>query len=337
MIARRFRRLAVPLVLAAVAFGLSGCEGTLTDAATVTFRDGSGSHTVHITRADFDDELHELLSNKTLVQGLKANGFPKIGDAASTDPAFSTLWLTLLVQQTAVDAEAKSDHVTVTPEDVTNSKGRQDSKFSAASFALFSKAFAAKLIDRDARLSAVLRYYEACPSGRFVSHILLKTQAQATAALQAIQSGQSFATVAKQRSTDTGSAPQGGDLGCLTPKEFVSEFQSAADAAPLGVVTEPVKTEFGYHLIIVRRWDPVADKSYAQTLSQAAGAVLTSRLKDLHVWIDPRYGTWGKQTTANGTEFAVLPPKVPALRTCRENAAECNPPTTTTTTIPAGG
>lgn len=338
MIARRYRRVAVGVLVGAIGLGLTGCSNTVSDAATVTYRDGSGSHTIHITRRDYQDELHQLLSNVKFVQLLKANGFPTIGGTTSTDASFSTLWLTLLIEQAAIDAEVRSDHLTVTPDDVANSKTRQGNRFSTAAFAAFSQSFAAKLVDRDARLYAVIRYYETCPSGRFVSHILLKTKVQADVALRIIQSGQSFASVAKQQSTDTGSAKQGGGLGCVTPKEFVAAFQSAAETAPFDVVTGPVKTQFGYHLILVRRWDPVGDKSYAQALSGAGGVALTARLGDLHVWVDPRYGTWGKQTTANGTQFTVIAPPVPALRTCREKTAACAPATTTTTTtVPAGG
>ena len=51
MIFRPSRRLAAVVVVAAVAAGVSGCgSSTLSDAATVTFRDASGDHTVHITR-----------------------------------------------------------------------------------------------------------------------------------------------------------------------------------------------------------------------------------------------------------------------------------------------
>ena len=138
-------------------------------------------------------------------------------------------------------------------------------------FAAFPKSFADKLIARGAQQAARRpATTRRVPSGSFVSHILLKTQAEADAALRSIQAGQKFADVAKLRSTDTGSAPQGGGLGCLTPNEFVAEFQNAAAAAPLGVVTGPVKSQFGYHLILVRKWDPVADESYVQALAQAA-------------------------------------------------------------------
>jgi len=335
------RRCAPLLVGAvAVALGLTGCSNTTTDAATASYKDASGNHTVHISRSDLEGELHDLLANKKFAQLLKSQGgFPNVSGTDTTDTGVSSIWLTTLIDQVAVDAETQSAHVTVSAADTASGRTAQESTFTAPVFAAFPKSFADKLIARGAQQAALTRYYETCPSGKFVSHILVKTQAEADAARKLIQAGQKFADVAKLRSTDTGSAPQGGALGCLTPNEFVAEFQDAATAAPLDVVTGPVKSQFGYHLILVRKWDPVADTSYAQALAQAAGAVISARVQHLDVRISPRFGTWGKRTDQNGNVvYGVSPPKAPAVRTCREKSAACAPATTTTTTtVPAGG
>ena len=340
MIARRFRFFAVPLVVGVIGLGLSGCSSRLSDAATVTFHDSRGDHTVHIGRSELGQELHDLVANTKFVKALKTSGiFPNVTGVDTTDPQLSTRWLTTLISQTAVDAEFQSARLEVTPTDTASATTDEANTFSQPILDSFSKPFVAKLVARRARLFALYRYYQTCPSGRFVSHILVKTKAQADAALARIRSGQKFAAIASTQSTDT-SGKQGGALGCLAAGEFVPEFQNAADAAPLGVVTGPVKTQFGYHLILVRRWDAVGDKQYAQALTQAAGAALTVRLKDLHVWVNPKYGTWGQSTGASGsTSFTVLPPTVPNPRICREKTAACTPTstTTTTTTVPAGG
>ena len=89
MIARRFRLLAVPVIMASI--GLGGCSSRLSDAATVTFHDGTGDHTVHITRSVLDDELHDLLANARFVQALRSsNLFPNVGGDASTDQELSS-------------------------------------------------------------------------------------------------------------------------------------------------------------------------------------------------------------------------------------------------------
>jgi hypothetical protein len=338
MIARRFRRFAVPLVVGVAGLGLTGCSNRSTDAATVTYHDSRGDHTAHISESEFTRELDSLLSNVQFSKLLSASGsYPEANGTTSTDPGVSTFWLTQLIQQTAIDAEAEADHVTVTAQDRADARTQEGKVFSSdAVFSAFSKSFGDKVVEREAQIPAIIRYYETCPSGRFVSHILVKTQAEANAALASINSGQStFAAVAKAKSIDTTSGKAGGVLGCVTPAEFVAPFQTAAETAPLDVVTAPVKTQFGYHLILVRTWDPVADKTYAQALVQAGDAAITVRINNLKVWVNPRYGTWAKQTNSQGTsQLAVVPPAVPNLRVCRE-AKGCTVTTTTPTTVPA--
>jgi hypothetical protein len=333
------RRLAALLAVGVLGAGLSGCANRTSDAATVSYHDSSGDHTVHVTRADLDDELHALLSNDLFTKQLPRGVFPNVGGKITTDTQLSSRWLTTLIRQTVVDAEMANDRVTVTPTDTSQATQDEQATFSAPVLAAFDKAFTTKVVNRDAQLFAVYRYYQTCPSGRFVSHILLKTKAEADAALALIRGGEKFSDIAKTQSTDTTSGKAGGALGCLTPNEFVQEFQRAADAAPLGEVTEPVKSQFGYHLILVRAWNPTADATaYGQGLTQAASAVLSARLRDLKVWVNPRYGTWAPQTDAQGTtNFAVVPPAEPQVRTCREATPVCAPPTTTTTTVPAAG
>jgi hypothetical protein len=60
-------------------------------------------------------------------------------------------------------------------------------------------------------------------------------------------------------------------------------------------------------------------------------------MKDLRVWVNPLYGSWGPITDSNGNPgFAVIPPAVPQPRVCREATAACTPGSSTTT-VPAGG
>jgi len=66
-----------------------------------------------------------------------------------------------------------------------------------------------------------------------------------------IVAGGNFAELAKAESDDTGSGEQGGDLGSFGHGAMVAEFEKAAFSQPIGEVSEPVKTAFGYHLILV--------------------------------------------------------------------------------------
>ncbi len=66
-----------------------------------------------------------------------------------------------------------------------------------------------------------------------------------------VDDGEDFEAVAKEVSEDPGSAPQGGDLGCFGKGQMVPEFEEAAFALEPGQISEPIKTDFGYHLIQV--------------------------------------------------------------------------------------
>ena len=63
--------------------------------------------------------------------------------------------------------------------------------------------------------------------------------------------GAKFGELAQAESDDTGSGANGGELGSFTKGKMVPEFEKAAFSQPIGEVGEPVKTQFGYHLILV--------------------------------------------------------------------------------------
>ena len=88
---------------------------------------------------------------------------------------------------------------------------------------------------------------------RKASHILINDDDQAQDTLKEIQDkldqGESFADLAKEYSQDPGSADQGGDLGLVSPGDMVEEFDEALFNMEAGQVSEPVKTQFGYHII----------------------------------------------------------------------------------------
>ncbi len=78
-------------------------------------------------------------------------------------------------------------------------------------------------------------------------HILVATDADAQAALKRIKAGEDFAKVAKEVSKDPGS--EGGDLGWFTKDRMVPEFADAAFTLEPGQISDPVKSQFGWHII----------------------------------------------------------------------------------------
>ncbi len=82
-------------------------------------------------------------------------------------------------------------------------------------------------------------------------HILLETEEAALEVIAALDEGGDFVTLAKEHSTGP-SGPQGGDLGYFTAGAMVPEFSQAAFAMEAGShSSEPVKSQFGYHVILV--------------------------------------------------------------------------------------
>lgn len=81
------------------------------------------------------------------------------------------------------------------------------------------------------------------------SHILVNKQSEALSILERIKKGEKFGKLAKESSIDTGSAKRDGNLGYFTKGMMVKPFEEAAFKLEIGQVSEPVKSEFGYHII----------------------------------------------------------------------------------------
>ena len=81
-------------------------------------------------------------------------------------------------------------------------------------------------------------------------HILVPTEDEAKAILAQLKGGADFATLAKEKSKDPGAA-EGGDLGYFTKEQMVPEFAEVAFKLGKGQLSDPVKTQFGWHIIKV--------------------------------------------------------------------------------------
>lgn len=83
------------------------------------------------------------------------------------------------------------------------------------------------------------------------SHILVKTEAEAKAILKELEGGADFAKLASEKSEDTGSKANGGDLNFFKRGDMVPEFSDAAFKLKVGETSGAVKSDFGYHIIKV--------------------------------------------------------------------------------------
>lgn len=92
-------------------------------------------------------------------------------------------------------------------------------------------------------------------------HILVEDEAQAKTVVERLKKGEDFAKVAAELSKDPGSGKEGGDLGWFTKDRMVPEFAEAAFKLKKGEVSEPVKSQFGWHVIRLedKRAKPLPD------------------------------------------------------------------------------
>jgi foldase protein PrsA len=87
------------------------------------------------------------------------------------------------------------------------------------------------------------------PSKIKCSHILVQKQSEAIKIYERLKSGEKFGKLAKELSIDSGSAKKDGNLGYFTKGMMVKPFEEAAFKLQKSQVSDPVKTQFGYHVI----------------------------------------------------------------------------------------
>ena len=88
---------------------------------------------------------------------------------------------------------------------------------------------------------------------RDASHILVDNEKTAKEIKEKLDKGEDFAALAKEYSKDTANADNGGNLGEFSKGQMVKEFEDAAFALKEGEISEPIKTQFGYHIIKINK------------------------------------------------------------------------------------
>jgi len=115
-------------------------------------------------------------------------------------------------------------------------------------------------------------------------HILVATEDDAKAVFEQLRKGADFATLAKEKSKDPSSS-EGGDLGYFTRDRMVPEFADAAFKLQVGQISDPVKTEFGWHIIKLedKRTRPIPefDKVKDQLETMVARKALSEQVAKL--------------------------------------------------------
>ena len=254
--------------LAAVTLVAAGCGGSdevPTNAVAVV--DGSS-----ITRASLD----ELLTRAKLSYAAQKRSFPKAG--TSEYQTLQTQAVAYLVQRQEYASEAEKLGIQVKDTQIakkvdqvrkqyfsdnqakfvqglkaqgyTEATLREELRSQLLTEGIYDKVTAAaKVTDAD-----VNSYYAknkanySVPESRAVRHILVKTKAEADRIRAELVSGGDFAALAKANSLDPGSKDQGGKL-TVSKGQTVPPFDKAAFSLETNEVSQPVKTQFGYHII----------------------------------------------------------------------------------------
>ncbi|WP_078381559.1 peptidylprolyl isomerase [Sutcliffiella halmapala] len=119
----------------------------------------------------------------------------------------------------------------------------------------------------------VQEYYDAMKPQIRASHILVADESTAKDIKKQLDEGADFAELAKEHSTDTGSAANGGDLDWFGAGKMLPEFEEAAFSLEVDQISEPVESMYGFHII------KVTDKEEKQPLEEIRADVENDLLR----------------------------------------------------------
>ena len=153
------------------------------------------------------------------------------------------------------------------------------------------------------------------------SHILVKTKEEAEAIKKELDGGADFAKLAKEKSLDTGSAQNGGSLGQFSPGQMVKEFDEKVFSMKPGEISDPVKTQFGFHIIKLEK----ISNDFKGAKDAVKEAVIQEKFKEYNDKLEKKAKV--KRTVNTAKDIPVEPAKkaeAPADKAQGENAKAQN-------------
>ena len=206
---------------------------------------------------------------------------------------------TLAVDYAEFDPENFTRQVLVTPEKLKEFHASEGEKFRVeekrrARFAFFSaNDYLAQIpvTDEEAKKEyAKTSFKYAQPAMVRARHILVradgpadfaKAEAKARELREKISKGLDFATAARSSSDDDGTKANGGDLGFFPKNTLVPEFENAAFALKVGEVSQPVRTQYGYHLIKAEARTEERQRPFEEVKAEVVSAMKKDKAIDL--------------------------------------------------------
>ncbi|WHX98789.1 peptidylprolyl isomerase [Neobacillus sp. DY30] len=117
------------------------------------------------------------------------------------------------------------------------------------------------------------------------SHILVADEAAAKEIKQKLTDGADFVELAKEYSTDEGTKENGGELGFFERGTMVTEFEDVAFALPVNEISDPVKTDYGYHIIKVEEKKEAKEANFDDSKAEIKETLIDQKM-------ETEYSTW---------------------------------------------
>ena len=279
--------------------GLSAC-GSVSSSTDVFSVNGSG-----YPQDDF----------ASLVTALSESGqFKPVNGALSKDDA--SVVLRTLIRYEAFTQFIKENDVTVKQSDIDTVMESAEADTNFASYPKLLKDLLVNFNVADVTLksmaipseSALESLYSKSPASAGVlclSHILVKTEAEAKTVLADLSAGTKFADVAAKKSIEPGADKSGGALAngdqpCQAlanlQSSFDKDFMIGAVAAKPGVPTGPVKSSFGYHIILSHPFSEVKQSVTTVVTENPGTTLLAGFMAVADITVNSKYGVWNGAT-----------------------------------------
>ncbi|MFD2924347.1 peptidylprolyl isomerase [Halobacillus naozhouensis] len=251
------KKLAITAALAASVFTLSACSSG--DSKTVVETSGG-----EVTKEEFYEELKNKHGEKVLQQ-------------------------LVMEEVLAANYEVSDEAVN---EELKNLKDQYGDKFQMvlqqsgfSNEEQFKEVIRLSLLQEQAAAEEVdisekemKQYYERMKTEVQASHILVSDEKTAKEVKQKLENGEDFGTLASEYSKD-GSAKKGGKLGYFGPGKMAPKFEDAAYNLEVGQISDPVKTQFGYHIIKVTDKRKVEDvKPYEEAKKEIKRTLVSQKV-----------------------------------------------------------